>query len=65
MIPAANRLDSVQEYYFATKLREVRSLLLLGKPIINAGIGNPDLLPPKHVVPALAAALQDPSAHGY
>jgi LL-diaminopimelate aminotransferase len=65
MIPAANRLDSVQEYYFATKLREVRNLLLSGKPIINAGIGNPDLLPPKHVVPALAAALQDPSAHGY
>jgi LL-diaminopimelate aminotransferase len=65
MIQTAKRLDSVQEYYFATKLREVRSLLLLGKPIINAGIGNPDLLPPKHVVPALAAALQDPSAHGY
>lgn len=65
MIQTAKRLDSVQEYYFATKLREVRSLLLLGKPIINAGIGNPDLLPPEHVVPALAAALQDPSAHGY
>ncbi|QJP33425.1 aminotransferase class I/II-fold pyridoxal phosphate-dependent enzyme [Nonlabens sp. Ci31] len=65
MIQAAKRLDSVQEYYFATKLREVRSLILLGKPIINAGIGNPDLLPPEHVVPALTAALQDTSAHGY
>ncbi|WP_397303020.1 pyridoxal phosphate-dependent aminotransferase [Nonlabens ulvanivorans] len=65
MIKAATRLDSVQEYYFATKLREVRSLLEEGKPIINAGIGNPDLLPPEQVIPAITAALQDPKAHGY
>jgi len=65
MIKTATRLDSVQEYYFATKLREVRALSDSGKPIINAGIGNPDLLPPDHVFPALAAALQDPKAHGY
>jgi LL-diaminopimelate aminotransferase len=65
MIQAARRLDSVQEYYFATKLREVRNLMNSGKLIINAGIGNPDLLPPDHVLPALAAALQDPKAHGY
>lgn len=65
MIQTAKRLDSVQEYYFATKLREVRSLSDLGKPIINAGIGNPDLQPPEPVLPALAAALQHPKAHGY
>lgn len=65
MIKTATRLDSVQEYYFATKLREVRALSDSGKPIINAGIGNPDLLPPDHVLPALATALQDPKAHGY
>jgi aspartate/methionine/tyrosine aminotransferase len=65
MIQAARRLDSVQEYYFAAKLREVKSLANRDKPIINAGIGNPDLLPPDHVLPALAAALQDPKAHGY
>jgi len=65
MIATAKRLDSVQEYYFATKLREVRQLINEGKPIINAGIGSPDLLPPDHVIPALTAALQDPKAHGY
>jgi LL-diaminopimelate aminotransferase len=65
MIKTATRLDSVQEYYFATKLREVRSLLEEGKPIINAGIGNPDLLPPDQVIPAITAAMQDPKAHGY
>lgn len=65
MIKTATRLDSVHEYYFATKLREVRSLLDEGKPIINAGIGNPDLSPPDQVVPAITAALQDPKVHGY
>lgn len=65
MIKAATRLDSVQEYYFATKLREVKLLMDAGKPVINAGIGNPDLLPPEQVIPAITAALQDPKAHGY
>jgi len=65
MIATAKRLDSVEEYYFATKLREVRQLMNAGKPIINAGIGSPDLSPPDHVIPALTAALQDPKAHGY
>ena len=65
MITTARRLDSVQEYYFATKLREVRGLISAGKPIINAGIGSPDLLPPDHVIPALIGAMQDPKAHGY
>ena len=43
---AASRLDTVQEYYFSKKLREVRTLLTQGKPIINMGIGSPDLQPP-------------------
>lgn len=65
MIQPAKRLDSVQEYYFATKLREVRGLINKGKPIINAGIGSPDLLPPPNVVTALIEAVQDNKAHGY
>ena len=46
MIKAADRLNTVQEYYFSKKLREVRTLLTQGKPIINMGIGSPDLQPP-------------------
>ena len=61
----AQRIHSVKEYYFAIKLREVRSLIDAGKPIINAGIGNPDFLPPDHVIPAINTALQNPKAHGY
>lgn len=56
MISKANRLNSVQEYYFSVKLREVRSLIQQGKPIINLGIGSPDLSPPREVIEVLKNA---------
>lgn len=61
MIAVANRLKDVQEYYFSIKLREVRSLMAQGKPIINLGIGSPDLQPPQQVLEALKSA----NVHGY
>lgn len=36
----AERLKTVQEYYFSKKLREVRAMVAQGKPIINIGIGS-------------------------
>jgi aspartate/methionine/tyrosine aminotransferase len=62
---AAKRLDTVQEYYFSKKLREVRELLSAGKPIINMGIGSPDLQPPSTVIKAIQNSLQDAVAHKY
>ena len=56
MISKAKRLNSVQEYYFSVKLREVRSLAQQGKPIINLGIGSPDLSPPSEVIEVLKNA---------
>jgi hypothetical protein len=41
----SKRLADVQEYYFSQKLREVAQLQAAGKPIINMGIGSPDLPP--------------------
>ena len=41
MLPQAKRLNDVKEYYFSTKLREVRSLIDQGKPIINLDEGQP------------------------
>ena len=61
----AKRLDTVQEYYFSKKLREVADLRANGKPIINLGIGSPDLAPPKQVVEALNKALTSNGAHQY
>jgi aspartate/methionine/tyrosine aminotransferase len=62
---AAKRLDTVQEYYFSKKLREVRGLMAAGKPIINMGIGSPDLQPPAKVLEAIQNSLHDASAHKY
>ena len=61
----ARRLESVQEYYFSKKLREVAGLILEGKDIINMGIGSPDLAPLPSVVKALKASLSHPKAHHY
>jgi len=61
----ARRLESVQEYYFSKKLREVAGLILEGKDVINMGIGSPDLAPLPSVVKALKASLSHPKAHQY
>ncbi len=61
----AKRLHSVEEYYFSKKLKEVNSLKANGKPIINLGIGSPDLKPPSKVVTAITNSLRDPTAHKY
>jgi LL-diaminopimelate aminotransferase len=65
MILTANRLNTVEEYYFSSKLREVRELIAQGKPIINMGIGSPDLKPSKLVVEAIQNAMNDAVAHQY
>ena len=65
MIQTAKRLNSVEEYYFSKKLREVRQLISEGKPIINMGIGSPDLAPDKTVIEAIQKAMFDEKAHEY
>lgn len=64
-VSTAERLHSVEEYYFSKKLREVRELTLAGKPIINMAIGSPDLAPPKAVIEALSNTLNIDGAHKY
>ena len=65
MITTAKRLNIIEEYYFSSKLREVRQLESEGKSIINMGIGSPDLKPSKSVIDALQGAMQEENAHQY
>ena len=65
MIKQANRLNTVEEYYFSKKLREVSELIFSGESIINMGIGSPDLFPSKKVIEALSSSLSDEFAHKY
>ncbi len=61
----ANRLSNIQEYYFSHKMREIAHLIEKGKPVVNLGIGNPDLPPPTTVMQAMKKATSDVSKHGY
>ena len=65
MITTANRLHTVEEYYFSKKLREVRALIAEGRPIINMGIGSPDLAPSEEVIDSFQKSVRDAGAHQY
>ena len=65
MIAPAKRLDSVNEYYFAGKLREIAQMQREGKPVLNLGIGSPDQPPHPAVLDALQQGAANPKAHGY
>ena len=65
MIAISDKLQHVEEYYFSKKLKEVRQLKADGKPIINLGIGSPDLPPNPLVVESLLYAMNDDNAHQY
>ena len=64
-VSTATRLESVKEYYFSKKLREVAALVQAGKPVLNMGIGSPDLPPHPSVVEALQGAMAHPRANMY
>ena len=65
MIKFSQRLNNISEYYFSSKLREVKSLVDSGKDIINLGIGSPDLSPPNQVIKKLKDSLNVNGAHKY
>lgn len=65
IIPASTRLNTVSEYYFSTKLKEVATRIAAGKPVVNLGIGSPDLAPPKTVLDTIEIAIKDTKKHSY
>ncbi|MCU4156241.1 aminotransferase class I/II-fold pyridoxal phosphate-dependent enzyme [Carboxylicivirga sp. A043] len=64
-IQPANRIGTVEEYYFSIKLKELEKLRQQGKPIINMGIGNPDLPPAPDVLAELNKQSSVENNHGY
>jgi aspartate/methionine/tyrosine aminotransferase len=65
IISTANRLQSLKEYYFSVKLTEIRKMQAEGKPVINLGIGSPDLAPSQATIDELVVAANNPSNHAY
>ena len=63
--PTADRLGSVEEYYFSRKLKEIAALRAAGHTVLNLGIGSPDRPPAPAVVRALTESAQRPDVHAY
>ena len=64
------RTQSVQEYYFSRKLKEIALInsqkAAAGEdPVINLGIGSPDGMPPQEAIEALTASAVQPGNHAY
>ena len=70
IIRPAKRTESVQEYYFSRKLKEIAEMNAARKengeePVINLGIGSPDGMPPVPAVEALCNSAVQPGNHAY
>ena len=64
-ITPAQRLDTVQEYYFSRKGQEVARLNAEGHDIISLAIGSPDMPPSPRTIDTLIREAQRPDGHGY
>lgn len=64
-ITPADRLNSVSEYYFSKKLKEVATMNAQGKNVINLGIGSPDLPPSENTIKILSDSATQTTNHGY
>ena len=62
-ITPANRVGSVQEYYFSRKLKEVAEMNAAGKNVINLGVGSPDLPPSERTIETLCEHARQPNEH--
>lgn len=70
IIRPAKRTESVQEYYFSRKLKEIAQMNVDRKargeePVINLGIGSPDGMPPMDAVEALCSSAVKGGNHAY
>ena len=70
ILQPAKRTESVQEYYFSRKLKEIAQMNAARKEageelVINLGIGSPDGMPPIPAIEALVESASQPGNHAY
>lgn len=61
----ADRLATVNEYYFSRKGKEIAQMNAQGMDIISLAIGSPDMPPSPSTIEVLCREAQRPDAHGY
>ena len=64
-ITPADRVGSIQEYYFSKKLKEVAEMNAQGKNVISLGIGSPDPPPSEETIETLCTHAHQANEHGY
>lgn len=64
-IQPAQRLNTVNEYYFSRKLKEIAKMNAEGMDVISLGIGSPDMPPSEETIRVLCESAQKPDVHGY
>jgi aspartate/methionine/tyrosine aminotransferase len=64
-VKPADRTESVHEYYFSQKLRQIDQMRQSGSDVINLGIGSPDQPPSGNTIDKLAEEAAKPTSHGY
>lgn len=65
MIKPAERLSTVNEYYFSRKGKEIAAMKAKGMDIISLAIGSPDMPPSEETVETLCREARKADAHGY
>ncbi|MDR1563315.1 MAG: aminotransferase class I/II-fold pyridoxal phosphate-dependent enzyme [Dysgonamonadaceae bacterium] len=65
MIKPANRLQSVTEYYFSRKLKQIAEMNAKGMDVINLGVGSPDMPPSETAIETLCRSARQADTHGY
>ncbi|MBP1674280.1 MAG: aminotransferase [Bacteroidetes bacterium] len=64
-VKPADRINTVEEYYFSRKLRQIDQMRNAGADIISLGIGSPDQPPSDNTIRRLADEAHKPGVHGY
>ena len=61
----ADRVSTVQEYYFSKKLKQVAEMNAAGRRVISLGIGSPDLPPSEVAIETFKREVERADVHGY
>jgi aspartate/methionine/tyrosine aminotransferase len=64
-IRPACRLQSVSEYYFSKKLKEIADMNVRGLQVISLGVGSPDMPPSEEAIETLRRSARCSDVHGY
>jgi aspartate/methionine/tyrosine aminotransferase len=64
MLQLNPNITAIEEETAFTVLDRANALKAQGKPVINLGIGQPDFIPPRHILEAAEKAVRD-GPHGY